>query len=127
MTIVNDDSRVVNKLKTSLTDDARVVIYYVYSAGHWQPYVPNVRPCKPALTLPPGVNAIKKFPSSLKIRPNELEHLSLETLSSHVLEFEGKARANPIGVTFLGKLLVFPANVRDCQLPTLYLIWPHRK
>jgi hypothetical protein len=27
MTIVNDDSRVVNKLKTSLTDDARVVIY----------------------------------------------------------------------------------------------------
>ncbi len=27
MTIVNDDSRVINKLKTSLTDDARVVIY----------------------------------------------------------------------------------------------------
>ncbi len=100
MTIVNDDSRVVNKLKTSLTDDARVVIYYVYSADHWQPYVPNVRPCKPALTLPPGVNVIKKFPLSLKMRPNELEHLSLETLSSHVLEIEGKARANPIGVPF---------------------------
>jgi hypothetical protein len=27
MTIVNDDSRVVTKLETSLTDDARVVIY----------------------------------------------------------------------------------------------------
>ena len=27
MTIVNDDSRVVNKLEASLTDDARVVIY----------------------------------------------------------------------------------------------------
>jgi hypothetical protein len=27
MTIVNDDSRVVTKLKTSLTDDTRVVIY----------------------------------------------------------------------------------------------------
>ncbi len=27
MTIVNDDSRVVNKLETSLTDDAAVVIY----------------------------------------------------------------------------------------------------
>jgi tRNA threonylcarbamoyladenosine modification (KEOPS) complex Cgi121 subunit len=27
MTIVNDDSRVINKLKTSLSDDARVVIY----------------------------------------------------------------------------------------------------
>ncbi len=27
MMIVNDDSRVINKLKTSLTDDARVVIY----------------------------------------------------------------------------------------------------
>ncbi len=27
MTIVNDDSRVVNKLEASLTDDVRVVIY----------------------------------------------------------------------------------------------------
>ncbi len=27
MTIVNDDSRVVNKLEASLTDDAKVVIY----------------------------------------------------------------------------------------------------
>jgi len=27
MTIVNDDSRAINKLETSLTDDARVVIY----------------------------------------------------------------------------------------------------
>jgi hypothetical protein len=27
MMIVNDDSRVVNKLETSLTDDARVIIY----------------------------------------------------------------------------------------------------
>ncbi len=27
MTIVNDDSRVINKLEASLTDNARVVIY----------------------------------------------------------------------------------------------------
>jgi hypothetical protein len=27
ITIVNDDSRVINKLETSLTDDARVIIY----------------------------------------------------------------------------------------------------
>ncbi len=27
MMIINDDSRVVNKLETSLTDDARVIIY----------------------------------------------------------------------------------------------------
>ncbi len=27
MMIINDDSRVVNKLETSLTDDVRVVIY----------------------------------------------------------------------------------------------------
>ena len=27
MTIINDDSRVVTKLETSLTDDARVLIY----------------------------------------------------------------------------------------------------
>jgi hypothetical protein len=50
------------------------------------------------------------------MRPNKLEDLSLETLSSQVLDFKGKARANPIGVpfrcSFLGKLLVLPANVR---------------
>ncbi len=33
-------------------------------------------------------------------RPDKLEGLPLETLSSQVFEFEGKARANPIGVTF---------------------------
>jgi hypothetical protein len=48
-------------------------------------------------------------------RPNKLEGSSLETLTSQVLEFEGKARANPIGAafnaSFLGKLLVLPANV----------------
>ncbi len=27
MTILNDDSKVVNKLEASLTDDARVIIY----------------------------------------------------------------------------------------------------
>jgi hypothetical protein len=30
MTIINDDSRVINKLETSLTDNARVVIYYCH-------------------------------------------------------------------------------------------------
>ncbi len=50
------------------------------------------------------------------MRPNKLEHVSLKTLSSQVLEFEGKARANPIGniseASFFGKLLVLPANIR---------------
>ncbi len=40
------------------------------------------------------------FSASLMTRPNKLEGLSLETLSSQVLEFEGKARANPIGAPF---------------------------
>ncbi len=40
MTIVNDDSRVVNKLEASLTDNARVVIYdrhmfIVQATGHF--------------------------------------------------------------------------------------------
>ena len=48
----------------------------------------------------PGVNVVKLFPLPLTMRPNKLEHLSLETLSSLVLEFEGKARANPIGAPF---------------------------
>ncbi len=41
--------------------------------------------------MSPGVNLIKKFPLSLMMRPNKLEGLPLETLSSQVLEFEGKA------------------------------------
>jgi hypothetical protein len=49
------------------------------------------------------------------MRLNKLDRLSLETLSSQVLEFEGKARADPIGAPFrcflLGKLLLFPSNV----------------
>ncbi len=40
------------------------------------------------------------LPSSLTARNNNLEGLSSETLSSQVLEFEGKARANPIGAPF---------------------------
>jgi hypothetical protein len=40
------------------------------------------------------------FPSLLMTRPNKLECLSLETLSSWVLELEGKARANPVGAPF---------------------------
>jgi hypothetical protein len=50
----------------------------------------------------PGVVAKKKklFSSLLMTRPNKLECFSLETLSSQVLEFEGKARANPIGAPF---------------------------
>jgi hypothetical protein len=33
MTIVKDESRVVTKLETSLSDDARVIIYDVYNIG----------------------------------------------------------------------------------------------
>ncbi len=65
---------------------------------------------------PPVSMFLNFFSSSLMTRPNKLEGLSLETLSSQVLEFEGKARANPIGslsdASFLGKLLVVPTNVR---------------
>jgi hypothetical protein len=50
------------------------------------------------------------------MRHNKLERLSLETLSSQVLELEGKARANPLeclsDASFLGKFLVLPENVR---------------
>jgi hypothetical protein len=49
-------------------------------------------------------------------RPKELEGLFLETLSSQVLEFEGKARAYHMkhlsDASFLGKLLVLTATVR---------------
>jgi hypothetical protein len=60
------------------------------------------------------------FPSSLTTRHKEVEHLSLEILSCQVLEFDGKGRANPeptqfehlSDASFLGRLLVFPPNVR---------------
>ncbi len=47
-------------------------------------------------------------------RPNKLESLSLETLSSQVLEFEGKQTQleRLSDASFLGKLLVLPANVK---------------
>jgi hypothetical protein len=45
------------------------------------------------------------FSSSLTFRTNKLELLFLETLSSQVLEFKGKARANPIGAPFRWYLL----------------------
>jgi len=40
------------------------------------------------------------FSSSSITRPNKLEGLSLKILSNQVLEFEGKAWANPIGAPF---------------------------
>jgi hypothetical protein len=49
-------------------------------------------------------------------RPNKPEGLSLETLSSPVLEFEGRPEPTQLeqlsDASFLGKLLVLPANVR---------------
>ncbi len=46
----------------------------------------------------------------------KLEGLPLETLSSEVLEFEGKPQQTQLedrsDASFLGKLLVLPANVR---------------
>jgi hypothetical protein len=39
ITIVNDDSNIINKLETSLTDDARVIIYnchmFIVQATGW--------------------------------------------------------------------------------------------
>jgi hypothetical protein len=60
------------------------------------------------------------------MRPNKLEGLSLETLSSQVLEFEGKTEPTQLehlsDASLLGKLLVFPiTNVRiDCQVIARY-------
>ncbi len=48
--------------------------------------------------------------------PNKLEHLPLETLSSQVLELEGRPEPTQLehisDASFLGKLLVLPANGR---------------
>ncbi len=64
----------------------------------------------------PGVNFIKLFPSLLMMRPNKLDGLPLGTLSSWVLEFEARPEQtlseDLSDASFLGKLLVLPANVR---------------
>jgi hypothetical protein len=55
---------------------------------------------KSFITLATGVNVIKLFSFVTDDKAYNLEGLSLETLSCQVLEFEGKARANPTGVPF---------------------------
>jgi hypothetical protein len=51
------------------------------------------------------------------MKPNKLEHLSLEILSSQVLEFEARPEPTQLehlsDASFLGKLLVLPGNVRQ--------------
>ncbi len=54
---------------------------------------------KSFITFTPGVSVIKPFSLLLMMRPNKLEGLFLETFSSQVLEFEGKARANPMSAS----------------------------
>jgi hypothetical protein len=55
------------------------------------------------------------FPSSMMMRPNKLKGLSLETLSSQILKFEDKSRANPIGVPFRCFLLgLTPGATSKC-------------
>ena len=55
---------------------------------------------KSFIKLTPGVNVIKLFSFVTDDKPNKLEVSSMETLFSQVLEFDGKARANPIGAPF---------------------------
>ncbi len=68
------------------------------------------------LLLSPGINVIKKIPLSLSTRQNKPEGLPLVTLSSLVLELEGKAKQTQLedlsNAPLLGKLLVLPTNVR---------------
>jgi hypothetical protein len=65
------------------------------------------------------------FSSSLTTRPNKLEGLPSETLSSKVLEFEGRPEQTQLedlsDASFLGKLMVLPANVRqDWKVVAIY-------
>jgi hypothetical protein len=60
----------------------------------------SLKAVKSFITLATGVNVIKLFSIALTMRSNKLKHLSFESLSSQVLEFEGKARANSIGALF---------------------------
>jgi hypothetical protein len=56
------------------------------------------------------VSAVKPFSLSLMMRPNNLNCLSLASLSSSLI-FDSKAGAYPSGA--LGRLLVLPADIRS--------------
>jgi hypothetical protein len=55
MTIVNDNSRVVNKFETSLTDDARALIYdhhmFIVQAAGDSPFLPKGKIFRKTLKL----------------------------------------------------------------------------
>ncbi len=90
-----------SRLAWKIFPGTNILAYFVLSSATKTKSFKRLTPDKTFLT------------SSLMTRPNKLGGLALETLSSQVLEFEGKARANPIGVPFrLGNLMVLPANVR---------------
>ncbi len=84
----------------------------------------TIRSCrKRYYSVSSGVNVIKLFSFVTDNKANKLKGSSLETLSSQVLEFEGKASAipTPFRCYLLGKLLVLPANVRvDCKVIARY-------
>jgi hypothetical protein len=93
VTIINDDSSVISKWSFKLIDDPRNIIY-----DHHKFIIQAT-----------GANVIKLFSFITDEGPNKLECLSLETF---------RARPEPTllehlsDASFLGKLLVIPANVR---------------
>ncbi len=68
ITIINDDSSIINKIEDSLTDDARVIIYVLHMF----------------IVEATGVNVINLFPSSLMLSANKLECIPLANLNSLV-------------------------------------------
>ena len=76
MTIINDDSRIINKLETSLTDNARVVIY----------------DCHMFIVQATGFKLITLFSSSQTTRQNKQDHVYQPSLI-----FESQAGAQLCG------------------------------
>jgi hypothetical protein len=63
--------------------------------------------------LTPGVNVIKLFSFVTDNEAQKARGFAIRNPFQSGLEFEGKARVNPLSdASFLGKLLVLPANVR---------------
>jgi hypothetical protein len=69
MTIVNDDSRVINKLDASLTDDARVAIYNLHVYNTMSIYAPKCFYCglyyKPMTIVNDDSRVVNKLEASL--------------------------------------------------------------
>jgi hypothetical protein len=105
MTIVNDDSRVVNKLKISLTDDARVVIYNCHMF---------IVLATELLALKMGYS-IRRLSNSLKhsLLCRQVDKFDFDSIKPSILRFFGAKKVNFVTSSKPGNFRHLCCNIND--------------